>query len=139
MRRFTDGARIAAHPRCAGQPTEWYTRPVACSAEHGFCVSDSLTLGEEPAGMALQREQKDAIISQFRTHPEDTGSPEVQIALLTERINGLTDHLRTHRHDFHSRRGLLKLVGQRRRMLAYLADKDVERYRTTITRLGLRK
>lgn len=89
--------------------------------------------------MALQREQKDAIISQFRTHPEDTGSPEVQIALLTERINGLTDHLRTHRHDFHSRRGLLKLVGQRRRMLAYLADKDVERYRTTITRLGLRK
>jgi small subunit ribosomal protein S15 len=89
--------------------------------------------------MALQREQKDAIISQFRTHPEDTGSPEVQIALLTERINGLTDHLRTHRHDFHSRRGLLKLVGQRRRMLAYLADKDIERYRTTITRLGLRK
>ncbi|MCA9861479.1 MAG: 30S ribosomal protein S15 [Thermomicrobiales bacterium] len=89
--------------------------------------------------MALQREQKDAIISQFRTHPEDTGSPEVQIALLTERINGLTDHLRSHRHDFHSRRGLLKLVGQRRRMLAYLADKDIERYRTTITRLGLRK
>jgi small subunit ribosomal protein S15 len=89
--------------------------------------------------MALQREQKDAIISQFRTHAEDTGSPEVQIALLTERINGLTDHLRTHRHDFHSRRGLLKLVGQRRRMLAYLADKDIERYRTTITRLGLRK
>ena len=89
--------------------------------------------------MALQREQKDAIISQFRTHSEDTGSPEVQIALLTERINGLTDHLRTHRHDFHSRRGLLKLVGQRRRLLAYLADKDIERYRTTITRLGLRK
>ena len=89
--------------------------------------------------MALQREQKDAIISQFRTHPEDTGSPEVQIALLTERINGLTDHLRSHRHDFHSRRGLLKLVGQRRRRLAYLADKDVERYRATITRLGLRK
>ena len=89
--------------------------------------------------MALQREQKDAIISPFRTHPEDTGSPEVQIALLTERINGLTDHLRSHRHDFHSRRGLLKLVGQRRRMLAYLADKDIERYRTTITRLGLRK
>jgi small subunit ribosomal protein S15 len=89
--------------------------------------------------MALQREQKDAIISQFRTHAEDTGSPEVQIALLTERINGLTDHLRSHRHDFHSRRGLLKLVGQRRRLLAYLADKDIERYRTTITRLGLRK
>ena len=103
-----------------------------------MCPID-VSLGEESATMALQREQKDAIISQFRTHPEDTGSPEVQIALLTERINGLTDHLRSHRHDFHSRRGLLKLVGQRRRMLAYLADKDVERYRTTITRLGLRK
>jgi len=89
--------------------------------------------------MALQREQKDVIIAQFQTHPEDTGSPEVQIALLTERINGLTDHLRSHRHDFHSRRGLLKLVGQRRRLLAYLAKKDVNRYRETITRLGLRK
>ena len=89
--------------------------------------------------MALQREQKDTIIAQFQTHPEDTGSPEVQIALLTERINGLTDHLRSHRHDFHSRRGLLKLVGQRRRLLAYLAKKDVERDRATIARLGLRK
>jgi small subunit ribosomal protein S15 len=89
--------------------------------------------------MALQREQKQAIISQFQTNPADTGSPEVQIALLTERINGLTDHLRSHRHDFHSRRGLLQMVGQRRRMLAYLADKDVERYRATIARLGLRK
>jgi small subunit ribosomal protein S15 len=89
--------------------------------------------------MALQREHKDTIISQFQTHPEDTGSPEVQIALLTERINGLQDHLRQHRHDFHSRRGLLKLVGQRRRMLAYLANKDVNRYRATITRLGLRR
>jgi small subunit ribosomal protein S15 len=89
--------------------------------------------------MALQREQKETIISQFQTHAQDTGSPEVQIALLTERINGLTDHLRSHRHDFHSRRGLLKLVGQRRRLLAYLAKKDVDRYRATITRLGLRK
>ncbi len=89
--------------------------------------------------MVLQREQKDSIIAQFQTHAEDTGSPEVQIALLTERINGLTDHLRSHRHDFHSRRGLLKLVGQRRRLLAYLAKKDVNRYRETITRLGLRK
>ena len=89
--------------------------------------------------MALLTEQKETIITEFRTHPDDTGSPEVQIALLTERINGLTDHLREHKHDFHSRRGLLKLVGQRRRLLAYLANKDVERYRTTITRLGLRK
>ncbi|MGH2559857.1 MAG: 30S ribosomal protein S15 [Thermomicrobiales bacterium] len=89
--------------------------------------------------MALQKAHKDEIIGGFRVHETDTGSPEVQIALLTERINGLTDHLREHRHDHHSRRGLLKLVGRRRRLLAYLSDKDVERYRATITRLGLRK
>lgn len=89
--------------------------------------------------MALQTVQKNDIISDFRVHETDTGSPEVQIALLTERINGLTDHLREHRHDHHSRRGLLKLVGRRRRLLAYLSEKDVERYRATIARLGLRK
>jgi small subunit ribosomal protein S15 len=89
--------------------------------------------------MALQTEQKNQIIEDFRVHETDTGSPEVQIALLTTRINELTDHLRTHRHDHHSRRGLLKLVGQRRRLLAYLSKKDVERYRATIQRLGLRK
>jgi small subunit ribosomal protein S15 len=89
--------------------------------------------------MALEQVQKETIINDFRVHETDTGSPEVQIALLTERINGLTDHLREHRHDHHSRRGLLKLVGRRRRLLAYLSDKDVERYRVTIARLGLRK
>jgi small subunit ribosomal protein S15 len=89
--------------------------------------------------MALERVQKDTIIGDFRVHETDTGSPEVQIALLTERINDLTGHLREHRHDHHSRRGLLKLVGRRRRLLAYLSDKDVDRYRVTIARLGLRK
>ena len=89
--------------------------------------------------MALEQAQKETIISDFRVHETDTGSPEVQIALLTERINGLTDHLREHRHDHHSRRGLLKLVGRRRRLLAYLSEKDVDRYRVTIARLGLRK
>ncbi len=89
--------------------------------------------------MALQRAQKEDIITGFRTHESDTGSPEVQIALLTERINGLTAHLREHKHDHHSRRGLLKLVGRRRRLLAYLSEKDIERYRATIARLGLRK
>jgi small subunit ribosomal protein S15 len=89
--------------------------------------------------MALLKTQKDDIIADFRVHESDTGSPEVQIALLTERINGLTDHLRAHKHDHHSRRGLLKLVGRRRRLLAYLSEKDVERYRDTIARLGLRK
>ena len=89
--------------------------------------------------MALQQAQKSEIITGFRVHDADTGSPEVQIALLTERINGLTDHLREHRHDHHSRRGLLKLVGRRRRLRAYLSAKDIERYRATIARLGLRK
>jgi len=89
--------------------------------------------------MALYKAQKDDIIQRFRTHESDTGSPEVQIALLTERINGLVEHLREHAHDNHSRRGLLKLVGQRRRLLAYLSKKDVERYRATIQRLGLRR
>jgi small subunit ribosomal protein S15 len=89
--------------------------------------------------MALYKAQKDEIITNFKTHESDTGSPEVQIALLTERINGLVEHLREHSHDNHSRRGLLKLVGRRRRLLAYLSEKDVERYRATIERLGLRR
>ena len=89
--------------------------------------------------MALEAVQKQEIIGGFRLHDTDTGSPEVQIALLTERINSLTDHLRSNKHDHHSRRGLLKMVGQRRRLLAYLSKKDVERYRATIARLGLRK
>jgi small subunit ribosomal protein S15 len=87
----------------------------------------------------LTKEQKQPIINAYAVHPGDTGSPEVQIAILTERINGLTAHLREHRHDHHSRRGLLKLVGQRRRLLAYLNKTDVQRYRILIARLGLRK
>lgn len=89
--------------------------------------------------MALQHEQKNQIIEENRMHESDTGSPEVQIAILTERITGLTQHLREHRQDNHSRRGLLKLVGRRRRLLAYLAKNDIERYRQTIARHGLRR
>lgn len=89
--------------------------------------------------MALQHEQKNQIIEENRMHESDTGSPEVQIAILTERIIGLTQHLREHRQDNHSRRGLLKLVGRRRRLLAYLAKNDIERYRQTIARHGLRR
>lgn len=89
--------------------------------------------------MALLLEQKNEIIEKTRVHDTDTGSPEVQIAILTERILELTDHLRSHRHDNHSRRGLLKMVGKRRRMLAYLQKVDIERYRATIARHGLRK
>jgi small subunit ribosomal protein S15 len=87
----------------------------------------------------LTKEKRQEIIAQFAQHEGDTGSPEVQIALLTERIRELTEHLRVHKKDHHSRRGLLMLVGQRRRQLAYLNRKDVERYRAVIRRLGLRK
>jgi small subunit ribosomal protein S15 len=89
--------------------------------------------------MALTKAEKDAIIQEYHVHPNDTGSPEVQVALLTTRINSLVEHLKVHKHDQHSRRGLLKLVGQRRRHLAYLSRKDPERYRELINRLGLRK
>ena len=87
----------------------------------------------------LTKDKREEIISSYRVHETDTGSPEVQVALLTARITELTDHLRTHKKDHHSRRGLLKLVGQRRRTLAYLNKTDVERYRSVISRLGLRK
>ena len=87
----------------------------------------------------MERERKDAIIEEFRLHEKDSGSTSLQIALLTERINELTEHMKVHRHDFHSQRGLLKLVGQRRRLLAYLKREDVARYRDLIARLGLRK
>ncbi|MGB9578566.1 MAG: 30S ribosomal protein S15 [Halothiobacillaceae bacterium] len=87
----------------------------------------------------LSKSEKDSIIQQFHMHPADTGSPEVQIALLTTRINQLIEHLKVHKHDEHSRRGLLKLVGQRRRHLAYLSRKDINRYRAIVDRLGLRK
>jgi len=87
----------------------------------------------------LEKEQKDTIIREYQLHPGDTGSPEVQVAVLTTRINELIEHLKVHKHDEHSRRGLLKMVGQRRRHLAYLGRTDAERYRQLIQRLGLRK
>ena len=86
----------------------------------------------------MRKEQKTAIIEANKTHEGDTGSPEVQIAILTARINDLTEHLRVHKHDNHSRRGLLKMVGQRRKLLDYLAKKDIERYRAIIAKLGIR-
>ena len=84
-------------------------------------------------------ENKQEIIGEHRTNEGDTGSPEVQVAVLTHRIRHLTEHLRTHKHDYHSRRGLLKMVGKRRRLLKYLQKKDVERYRALIAKLGLRR
>lgn len=87
----------------------------------------------------LLKEEKTAIIQQYATHEGDTGSPEVQIAVLTRRINDLTEHLKTHKKDHHSRRGLLKMVGKRRNLLNYLQKIDIERYRALIARLGIRK
>ena len=87
----------------------------------------------------IRKDEKTAVIEANRTHPTDTGSPEVQIAILTARIQELTEHLKIHKHDNHSRRGLLKMVGKRRKMLDYLAKKDIERYRALIAKLGLRK
>ena len=89
--------------------------------------------------MTQTSEVKEKIINDYRLHEHDTGSPEVQVAILTHRITELTEHFKTHSKDHHSRRGLLKLVGRRRRLLDYLKGKDLERYRATIERLGLRK
>lgn len=89
--------------------------------------------------MALSKEKKQAIIKKYARNEQDTGSPEIQIAILTEEINLLTEHLKQHKHDFHSRRGLLKKVGQRRNLLNYLFKKDITRYREIVKKLGLRK
>jgi small subunit ribosomal protein S15 len=89
--------------------------------------------------MAISQERKNEIINQYKVHETDTGSAEVQIAVLTEEINNLNDHLRVHKKDHHSRRGLLKMVGKRRNLLTYLRNKDVQRYRELINKLGLRR
>lgn len=89
--------------------------------------------------MALSQERKQQIIEQFRIHENDTGSPEVQVAILTEQINLLNEHLKVHKKDFHSRRGLLKMVGKRRNLLNYLRNKDITRYRNLVEKLGLRR
>jgi len=90
-------------------------------------------------GAVMDKEQKTSVISTYRRHATDTGSPEVQIALLSGRISHLTEHLQAHKHDYHSRRGLLKMVGQRRRHLDYLKKNDLDRYRQVIDQLGIRK
>ena len=89
--------------------------------------------------MTLSKDQKTSVITSYQTHGSDTGSPEVQVAILSERINYLTEHFKSHAKDHHSRRGLLKMVGQRRRLLDYVKSKDTDRYRGLIERLGIRK
>jgi small subunit ribosomal protein S15 len=93
----------------------------------------------EDSELALTKDRKTEVIGSYRTHESDTGSPEVQVAILSERINYLTEHFKTHEKDHHSRRGLLKLVSQRRRLLDYLKRKNLERYRSLISGLGIRK
>ena len=89
--------------------------------------------------MAISKAERQAIIGEYATHPKDTGSPEVQVAILTADINRLNEHLKEHKHDHHSRRGLLKMVGKRRNLLKYLSKKDINRYGALIARLGLRR
>ncbi len=104
-------------------------------------VSDeySVKVNEKKEKTMITKEQKEAIIQEYATKSGDTGSPEVQVAVLTARINDLNEHLKVHKKDHHSRRGLLKMVGKRRNLLNYLKEKDIERYRTLIANLGLRK
>lgn len=130
--------------------------PAACGfAPHGVCGSlprDRFSVpGRRPgtgspdlperevSPLAITKDDKQAIFARFAKHDGDTGSPEVQVALLTKRIDDLTEHLKTHKKDHHSRRGLLKMVGQRRRLLDYLQAKDMERYRSLVKELDLRK
>jgi small subunit ribosomal protein S15 len=99
-----------------------------------------LECAERRSGMSVENVTPPQMaVSQFQRHPKDTGSPDVQVARLTERINHLSDHLKVHKNDFHSRRGLLRMVGQRRRLLTYLSTHELERYRAIVDRLGLRR
>jgi small subunit ribosomal protein S15 len=105
---------------------------------HAFAPA-AVTDFEGAAIMALEQDKKTELVSKYRRHDKDTGSPEVQVALLSERITYLTEHFKTHKKDHHSRRGLLKLVGQRRRLLDYLRTVDQNRYKALIDQLGIRK
>lgn len=109
------------------------------NASHQRLLSNWGSHSEEVNRMAITQERKQELINEYKTHENDTGSPEVQIAVLTEEINNLNEHLRVHKKDHHSRRGLLKMVGKRRNLLNYLRNKDVTRYRELIQKLGLRR
>jgi small subunit ribosomal protein S15 len=109
------------------------------TAEPGWTSPGAPRNDPEETTVPLDAATKQRIMSEYATAPGDTGSPEVQVALLSRRISDLTDHMKQHRHDFHTQRGLLQLVGRRRRLLRYLEQKDVQRYRALIERLGLRR
>jgi small subunit ribosomal protein S15 len=119
---------------------EWYKFQLAVMKEHDLCGPYKRRFVHNKEVLAvLATEKKQEIINSFKKHDSDTGSPEVQIAILTERITYLTEHFKIHKKDHHSRRGLLKLVGQRRRLLDYLKGKEVDRYKKVIERLGIRR
>jgi small subunit ribosomal protein S15 len=141
---FGSGLRSPQWPDAVDQASSWASAASGARSGRGvawFIHADALGSAlrtRSPIAM-LHPIQKATIVEKYRTHESDTGSPEVQIALLSERINYLQEHFKTHKKDHHSRRGLLKLVSQRRRQLDYLKRTDVERYRTLIGRLNLRK
>jgi len=113
--------------------------PILKRATGGISTSPGMRASQKRYTMALETARKQEVVTKFRTHPTDTGSPEVQVALITERINGLTEHFKTHLKDHHSRRGLLLLVSQRKSLLEYLKKKDSNRYKNLIKALGLRR
>ena len=115
---------------------EWGLRPIGILPAPLYVTENKFQRGEMNM---LRKEEKTAVIENNRTHETDTGSPEVQIAILTRRINDLTEHLKMHKNDHHSRRGMLKMIGRRRNLLAYLKKKDINRYRAIIAKLGIRK
>ena len=126
--------RFHAHsPRCGTRPGQQSGASPTCYAE------DRANKHERWKFPIIRKDEKTAVILANRTHENDTGSPEVQIAILSARIAELTEHLKVHIHDNHSRRGLYKMIGKRRKLLDYLMDKDIERYRAIIAKLGIRK
>ncbi len=120
-------------------PEAWFGDTAAIAVVHLPRTQPRGTIFERWKTSMIRKEEKAAVIESNKTHENDTGSPEVQVAILTARIQQLTEHLKVHKHDNHSRRGLLKMVGKRRKLLDYLAEKDVERYRALIAKLGIRK
>src|SRR5262245_9289848 len=132
MRACVVSCSASLNSRAVHEPSQGCRRPASGSAIGGHPR-------KEFAVMPVTTDRKKSLIEGYRLHQSDTGSPEVQIALLTERINGLTEHFKSHAKDHHSRRGLLKLIGKRRGLLEYLRGKDTERYRQVIDKLGLRR
>src|SRR5579862_223852 len=131
--------RQEAESRAVLQPSPLAFTPIPPAWYPHYCHQDKSKLEQECTRVVLAREQKKSVIDRYQTHATDTGSPEVQIAIISERIGQLTDHFKTHQKDHGSRRGLLMLVSKRRRLLDYLKRYDSERYKTVVHKLGLRK